>query len=90
MAELSYTGGTTGRPKGVMISKFALWSGAMSCALDLPLDQNCRYLHAAPTFHLADGTFTIIVTILSESRCTSLFNSPSLQHCYRLGYIVAL
>ncbi len=65
LAGLYYTGGTTGRPKGVMLSASALWSSAMSMALELKLDRRDTYLHAAPVFHLGDGQFTLAITLVA-------------------------
>jgi long-chain acyl-CoA synthetase len=49
-----FTGGTTGRPKGVMLSQanFVCQAAAMQSALELR--SNSVYLHATPLFHLAD------------------------------------
>jgi long-chain acyl-CoA synthetase len=49
-----FTGGTTGRPKGVMLSQanFVCQAAAMQSALELRSDS--VYLHATPLFHLAD------------------------------------
>ncbi|WP_461537406.1 long-chain-fatty-acid--CoA ligase [Spongorhabdus nitratireducens] len=51
-----YTGGTTGFPKGVMLSHQALWSSSATSItnFDLAGGNNELYLHAAPMFHLAD------------------------------------
>lgn len=54
LAGIFYTGGTTGRPKGVMHSSLSLWSGAMAIAMDSRPPAFPRYLHAAPMFHLGD------------------------------------
>ena len=62
LGAIYYTGGTTGFPKGVMLSPLALWTNALSSALELKLDQGVRYLHAAPMFHLADGCISLAVT----------------------------
>lgn len=64
LAAIYYTGGTTGEPKGVMLSSLALWSSAMAIALDLGFSPEMRYLHAAPMFHLADGAFSLATTLV--------------------------
>lgn len=55
LAGLYYTGGTTGFPKGVMLSQRALWFNSLAVAKHVGIDQGDIYLHAAPMFHLADG-----------------------------------
>ncbi len=50
-----YTGGTTGRPKGVMLTHRNLVTSAMgSLATGPVISHGGRLLHAAPMFHLAD------------------------------------
>ncbi|AYC34082.1 long-chain-fatty-acid--CoA ligase [Pseudomonas cavernae] len=53
LAGIMYTGGTTGRPKGVMQSHLNLWSSAIMSLADHPLQKNCIALHVAPMFHTA-------------------------------------
>ncbi|HEY0452550.1 long-chain-fatty-acid--CoA ligase [Actinophytocola sp.] len=53
---LYYTGGTTGTPKGVMLSHRNLFVSALgSLATGEFIGVGGRLLHAAPMFHLADG-----------------------------------
>jgi acyl-CoA synthetase (AMP-forming)/AMP-acid ligase II len=55
MVGLFYTGGTTGQPKGVMLSSANLLTSALgSMASGSFLTPQSRFLHAAPMFHLAD------------------------------------
>ncbi|HEX3706442.1 MAG TPA: long-chain-fatty-acid--CoA ligase [Mycobacteriales bacterium] len=55
MVGLFYTGGTTGLPKGVMLSSANLLTSALgSMASGSFLTPRSRFLHAAPMFHLAD------------------------------------
>jgi acyl-CoA synthetase (AMP-forming)/AMP-acid ligase II len=52
---LFYTGGTTGQPKGVMLSSSNLLTSSLgSLASGSFLTADSRFLHAAPMFHLAD------------------------------------
>ena len=64
LAGIFYTGGTTGFPKGVMLSHASLLSSSISFWLTMPeLPNDARYLHVAPMFHLADASQTIGVTL---------------------------
>ncbi|WP_326539206.1 acyl-CoA synthetase [Pseudorhodoferax sp.] len=53
LAGVFYTGGTTGRPKGVMLSQEALATNALLSLVASPLDRDAVLLHSAPLFHLA-------------------------------------
>ncbi|MGD9704101.1 MAG: class I adenylate-forming enzyme family protein [Acidimicrobiia bacterium] len=53
LASISYTGGTTGLPKGVMQSHGNLVANAKHVLLQNPLYPDDRFLHSAPMFHAA-------------------------------------
>jgi acyl-CoA synthetase (AMP-forming)/AMP-acid ligase II len=55
VACLFYTGGTTGRSKGVMLSHGNLWANAMVTIAHLSLDDKLVHLHSGPLFHLGAG-----------------------------------
>ncbi len=57
-----YTGGTTGRSKGVMLSHRNIVANALNTALALAGDADTVYVHAAPMFHLADNAVNFVVT----------------------------
>ncbi|MEJ8856589.1 long-chain fatty acid--CoA ligase [Variovorax robiniae] len=53
MAIIMYTGGTTGWPKGVMLSHANITFAFMSFSLVMPYEADAVFLHSAPMFHLA-------------------------------------
>jgi long-chain acyl-CoA synthetase len=55
LAGIFYTGGTTGRSKGVMLSHGNLMANAMNALGEGLWPATSIYLHAAPMFHLANG-----------------------------------
>src|SRR4051794_36351650 len=55
LACIFYTGGTTGRSKGVMLSHRNLWANVAVTAGRLGFDASMVSLHAGPLFHLAAG-----------------------------------
>ena len=54
LAILLYTGGTTGRSKGVQLSHKNVYSNGMQMAIAMGAVPSDIYLHAAPMFHAAD------------------------------------
>lgn len=57
LAGVFYTGGTTGFPKGVMLSHTNLASNCLAVLANGVVGSDSVGLHAAPMFHLADGAF---------------------------------
>jgi len=55
LAGIFYTGGTTGRSKGVMLSHHNLMANALNALGEGLWPGSSVYLHAAPMFHLANG-----------------------------------
>jgi long-chain acyl-CoA synthetase len=53
LAGIFYTGGTTGFPKGVMLSHGNLLSNALAGLVEVPMPSDWNILHVAPMFHLA-------------------------------------
>lgn len=64
LAGLFYTGGTTGLPKGVMLTQHNLVFNNLNTLMMFGYNSDSIYLHAAPMFHAADicstGTITMI------------------------------
>ncbi|MDF3029807.1 MAG: long-chain-fatty-acid-CoA ligase [Moraxellaceae bacterium] len=69
LAGLFYTGGTTGKSKGVMLTHANLVANALNVLPALGYDAGTIYLHAAPMFHLADMASTFAVTMAGATHC---------------------
>ncbi len=64
MLNLCYTGGTTGLPKGVMLSQRAVVSNAEHAILTFGFSEADTWLHVAPMFHLADAWACYAITMV--------------------------
>jgi len=64
LAGLFYTGGTTGRSKGVMLTHTNLVVNAMNAVAGIGFNTDTAYIHSGPMFHLADGASTFGVTMV--------------------------
>jgi long-chain acyl-CoA synthetase len=58
-----YTGGTTGLPKGVMLTHRNIVSNALAVLLNMYEGRPMTYLHSAPMFHIADCQWNMSVTL---------------------------
>lgn len=63
MAGIFYTGGTTGTPKGVVLSHGNIFASSLALAAAVGITSDSVYLHAAPMFHMADtaGGFSQVI-----------------------------
>jgi long-chain acyl-CoA synthetase len=64
---LFYTGGTTGRSKGVMLTHRNMASNALSWAIHCEVKLDSVYLHVAPMFHIADVQSIFTFTLLGAA-----------------------
>ena len=64
LAALFYTSGTTGHPKGVMLSHANLLANAHHILAGMHWQEREVYLHACPMFHIADGPTSHFITWL--------------------------
>ena len=62
VAHLYYTSGTTGRPKGVMLTHKNVKSHALGTIAEFQLRDTDKWFHVAPLFHLADAWATFAIT----------------------------
>lgn len=63
VAGIFYTGGTTGLPKGVMLTHTNLVANGLNAVHGFAMNRHSRYLHAAPMFHAADAAANIGLTM---------------------------
>ena len=67
VAGIFYTGGTTGVPKGVMLTHNNLVTNAMTTLIAVGRNHKMICLHAAPMFHISDMSANSCVTILADT-----------------------
>ncbi len=67
-AFIIYTGGTTGRAKGVMLTHANLWANTANALAAVPLDGDSTHLHVAPLFHVAAIARAVSATVLGTTQ----------------------
>lgn len=73
-----YTGGTTGDPKGVMLTIRNIVSNALHIQAVMHYKPEDIYLHAAPMFHLADAASIYAVTMMGGAHVFGRMFDPGL------------
>jgi acyl-CoA synthetase (AMP-forming)/AMP-acid ligase II len=69
VAQLYYTSGTTGQPKGVMLTHRNVTTHARACVEELALSSGDVWGHFAPMFHLADAWASFAITAVGGRHC---------------------
>lgn len=76
IVRLAYTGGTTGRPKGVLLSNRALVTNAVLDLAGKDWPKEVRYLCVAPISH---GAGSLVVPTLMQGGCVTLLRGFSVD-----------
>ncbi len=77
VAQLYYTSGTTGRPKGVILTHKNVCTHALGTIGELHITDSDRWIHVAPMFHLADAWATWAITWVGGTHIFARsFNPP--------------
>jgi fatty-acyl-CoA synthase len=63
VAQIEFTSGTTGRPKAVQLTSYAMANGGRCTAYRAGLEDGCRYVHAMPFFHVGGSITAMAATI---------------------------
>ncbi len=97
LAAIYYTGGTTGLPKGVMLSHANLYAMAANLLMSIPFDETCTVFHAAPMFHLADIATLFATMTASTHVFRRTFDAPDMlrafaehgvTHCFTVPAVI--
>jgi len=77
MVGIFYTGGTTGRPKGVMLTHDSVMANTQNALMSNHATRHDVYLHSAPMFHLADCSGTYGITMVGAKHAFIPFFEPA-------------
>lgn len=97
LAGIFYTGGTTGLPKGVMLSHSAVFNNACNLLMSIKFDETCVNFHAAPMFHLSDigilfatmtGATHVFARHFTAETMLETIHQHGVTHCFTVPAVI--
>lgn len=88
-ASILYTSGTTGRPKGAILSNGALWARSNMFGLEIGIRPDDVFVQALPMFHMAAhvahaftyrGATTVLQRAFTPGECVELLHRHAASH----------
>jgi long-chain acyl-CoA synthetase len=74
IAQIFYTSGTTGHPKGVCLTRDNLTASALDALVSLEMKRRDGWLHASPMFHLVDAFAIWAITLVGGRHIINHFS----------------
>jgi acyl-CoA synthetase (AMP-forming)/AMP-acid ligase II len=86
LAQIAYTSGTTGRPKGVAITNGALFGRVATLRADIAMHENDVFLQTLPLFHIANTLSFAFTTAAATCVTIAAFDADkALATCKQWG-----
>jgi long-chain acyl-CoA synthetase len=85
-ALILYTSGTTGNPKGVMLTHYSIMSDSHSCVLSFKITEDDVFICVLPTFHTLAWTTCVVLPLALGIKIVMVANiTPASSWLHRMG-----